>query len=381
MEEAVSERGRANTGEIKLQEFERGNAIEVPVGRIESELAALWRRAAEARPGTVPKAVTRACLWNLVIRVRGEEQFQRAKNLVDDLAQRLPARTIITRSERDQPAGLRAWVEANWRRREGGGEASGSDEVTIWAGGEQVERLPSLVRALLFADAPTAMFWPGALPAASAPVRELLHQADRLIVDTRKLEDERGLGELCRLGAAEPDLEMADLSWLGISPLRGMCASLFDPPRDSSVLARIDRARVTSNIQGTQARGLLALGWLASRLGWSSPRRLPDAEETRRWQTARKDGKLVTLELSTRVSPGRGHHGVAGLELWAGADAWSLTRDDCIHVRGPELPPRTQPARSHSDAELLATALGQKGRDRIYKEALAQAAALVEAKS
>jgi glucose-6-phosphate dehydrogenase assembly protein OpcA len=174
---------------------------------------------------------------------------------------------------------------------------------------------------------------------------------------------------------------MADMSWLGISPLRGMCASLFDPPRDASVLARFDRVRVTSNIQGTQARGLLALGWLASRLGWSSPRRLPDAEETRRWQETRKDGKPVTLELSTRPAQGKGEHGVAGLELWAGGDAWALTRDDCIHVRGPELPPRTQPARSHSDPELLATALGQKGRDRIYKEALAQAAALVEAKS
>jgi hypothetical protein len=58
-----------------------------------------------------------------------------------------------------------------------------------------------------------------------------------------------------------------------------------------------------------------------------------------------------------------------------------VTRDECINVRGPDLPPRSQPARSHSDAELLATALGAKGRDRVYKEALAQAAALVEAKS
>jgi glucose-6-phosphate dehydrogenase assembly protein OpcA len=225
------------------------------------------------------------------------------------------------------------------------------------------------------------MYWPDELPASSAPVRELLHQADRLIVDSRRLADERGLGELCRLGAAEPDVELADLSWLGISPLRGMCAALFDPPRDPAALRRIDRARVSSNIQGTQARGLLALGWLMSRLGWSSARRLPDAESTRRWQATRKDGKPVTLELSTRPAAGEIHHGVAGLELWAGGDAWSLTRDECIHVRGPDLPPRSQPARSHTDPDLMAVALGAKGRDRIYKEALAQAVALVEAKS
>jgi len=160
-----------------------------------------------------------------------------------------------------------------------------------------------------------------------------------------------------------------------------MCAALFDSPRHPEALARIDRARVSSNIQGTQARGLLALGWLMSRLGWSSVRRLPDAESTRRWQATRRDGKPVTLELSTRPAPGETHHGVAALELWAGGDAWSLTRDECIHVRGPDLPPRSQPARSHTDPDLMAVALGAKGRDRIYKEALAQAAALVEAKS
>jgi glucose-6-phosphate dehydrogenase assembly protein OpcA len=367
MEEAVTD--------VRLQEFARGDAIEVPVGRIESELAALWRRAAEVGQGALPKAVTRACLWNLVIRVHGEPQFVRAKRLVDDLAQRLPARTIVCRVEPDEPDGLRAWVEANWRR-EGAGVASGSDEVTLWAGGRQAERLPSLVRALLYSDAPTAIFWPSRLPNVM-PVRELMHQADRLVVDSRNLDDERGLGELCSLGEADPDLELSDLSWLGISPLRGMCAALFDPPRDPSQLQKIDRVRVISNIQGTQARGLLALGWMISRLGWSGVRRLPDAESTRRWQATRRDGKPLLLELQTR--PGTTRHGVAGLELWAGSDVWSLARDTCIHVRGPDLPARAQPARSHSDAELLASALGARGRDHVYKEALAQAAALVGA--
>lgn len=358
----------------RLQVFESGGAIEVPVARVEAELAALWRRAAEARPGQIPNAVTRACLWNLVVRVRGDAEFAHAKDVIDELAQRIPARTIVMRIEPDAPDALRAWVEANWRRREGGGPASGSDEVTLWAAGKPVERVPSLVRSLLYPDAPTAIFWMAALPSTSAVVRELVHQTDRLIVDTRKLADERGLGELCALGQREPRLQLADLSWLGISPLRGMCAALFDPPRDPSILQRLDRVRVVSNIQGTQARGLLALGWLVSRLGWTGARRIADAQGARRWQARRKDGQPVVLELSTE--PG-GDHGVAGLELSAGNDVWSLTRDTSIHVRGPDLPERTQPARSHSDAELLASALGARGRDTMFRDALACAAALV----
>jgi hypothetical protein len=121
----------------------------------------------------------------------------------------------------------------------------------------------------------------------------------------------------------------------------------------------------------------LALGWLMSRLGWRHPRRLPDAGAMRRWQATRTDGRPVVLELETRT--GQARHGVAGLELSAGDDTWSLSRDECIHVRGPDLPPRSQPARSHSDAELLVSALGARGRDPIYKQALAEAVHLVEA--
>jgi glucose-6-phosphate dehydrogenase assembly protein OpcA len=372
MEKAVSER----PPDEKLAEFERGDAIEVQPERIEAELAQLWRRAAESKPGVAPKPVTRACLWNLIVRVEGEPQFTHIKRVIDDLSQRIPARAIVTRVE-DGPDSLRAFVEANWRRREGG-RASGSDEVTLWATGGAKARLPSLVRALLFSDAPTAIFSPGTLVPFGEHTREYVHEADRLIVDTRKLTSEKGLIDLCAYGAADPELELSDLSWLGISPLRGMTTALFDPPRDPGVLFQLDRVRVTSNIvDGTQARGLLALGWLASRLGWTGLERASPSPSLRRWQARQRDGKPITLELATR--PGAASHGVAGLELQAGDSVWSLERDANICVHGPDMPSRTQPARSHTDAELLASALGARGRDNIFKEALAQAAALVKA--
>src|SRR5262249_39680266 len=147
------------------------------------------------------------------------------KRVIDELSLRIPARAIVTRLE-DGPDALHAFVEANWRRREGG-VASGSDEVTLWAQGEGRWRLPSLVRALLSAAAPTAIFWPGALPPMNERTVEFVHEADRLVVDTRKLTTEDGLVELCQLGVKDPELELADLSWLGISPLRGMATSLF----------------------------------------------------------------------------------------------------------------------------------------------------------
>jgi glucose-6-phosphate dehydrogenase assembly protein OpcA len=358
-----------------LETFEKGGAIEVPIGRIEAELAALWRAAASH----AEKPVTRACLWNFFVRCVGDADFKYGKQLIDDISQRIPARVIVLRPEPGLGEGqIRSWVEANWRR--DGHGASGSDEVTLVAGGKSVERMVSLVRALTITDAPTAMMWIGALPDESAPVRMLLKETDRLIVDSRKLPSEAGLAELARIDAAHPDLEVVDLSWLGVSPLRGLLAAMFDPPQDPTPLERLERVRVTSGVKGPQTRALLCLGWLGARLGWSGYRRVADtggAGDLRRWSATRRDGGTITVELATQL--GGADHGVVGLELFDRADTWSLGRDrTCIDVRAPGLPQRLQPARSHSDAELTVSALGPRGRDKVFHEALAHAARLVE---
>jgi len=365
--------------EDRLAQFEHGDAIEVPVGRIERELDALWRQAATPREGEKHKPVTRACLWNLIVRAEGELEFRRAKRLIDDLSASLPVRAIVLRVEAG-PEALRAWVEANWRR-SGQGD-SGSDEVTLEARGRAAERLPALVRALTITDVPTAMLWMGAPSAAvgsDAPLRALVGEVDRLIFDSRKLPDEAGLIELQRLAAERPQLELADLAWLGVSPLRGLCAALFDPPPADrpSRLDALERVRVASGVQGAQTRALLTLGWLIARLEWKQLERRPPDGAVRRWRAARRGG-AVELLLETRA--GGPDHGVVELALEAGPDAWSLTRDRCIEVRAPDAPRRSQPARSHSEPELVRAALGPRGRDAVYREALAAAARLLEAR-
>jgi glucose-6-phosphate dehydrogenase assembly protein OpcA len=352
----------------RVEIFERGESIEVPPGRIEGELSALWRAAA----GSSQLPVTRACLWNFIVRVAGDEDFRYAKKLIDDISQRVPARVIVLRAERSEEEGeIRAWVEANWRR--DGQGMSGSDEVTLVGTGKAVDRLISMVRALTITDVPTAMMWIGPPPLENAPVRALMKEADRLIIDTRKLPSEAGLPPLLRM--IDPDIEIGDLSWLGISPLRGLCAAFFD--HDPAPLERLDRVRASSGVTGTQARGLLALGWLGSRLGWRDYRRVEGASDLRRWQATRRNGGSVILELATDLSGA--NHGVNALELNAGGLDWQLSRGQaCIDVRGPGLPQRLQPARSHSDAELTVAALGPRGRDPIFRSALEHAAKLVE---
>jgi glucose-6-phosphate dehydrogenase assembly protein OpcA len=353
----------------RLASFERGDAIEVPLGKIEQELAALWRRAAEPKPGEKPRPITRACLWNLIVRATGEN-FRAAKRLIDDISKYIPARVIVLHSEpgpQDVDKPIRAWVEANWRK--DGHVTSGSDEVTLFASGAAIDRLPSAVRALLVTDAPTSMRWWGPPPAATAPSRELLREVDRLIVDTRKVAEESQLADYHRLGEENPELEVVDCAWLGVRPLRGLCAGMFDA--DPSVLERIERVRVISGVTGSQSRALLTLGWLASRLGWSGVRALEAEGKTRRWKIGE-----VNCEIETRTDGP--NHGVAGLELESRGEKWIISRaNQCIEVHAANAPLRMQPARQHSDADLVVTSLGARGRDPIFRDALAIAAQLV----
>jgi glucose-6-phosphate dehydrogenase assembly protein OpcA len=366
----------SESGEIRLAQFERGDAIEVPLGRVEAELSALWRQAAAGRAGEKPRPVTRACLWNLIVRV-GNDEFASAKKLIDELSKSIPARVIILHTDPAAPEQpIRAWVEANWRRPDAG-HASGSDEVTLFAAGPAVDRLPSLVRALVITDAPTAMLWWGPPPAESAAVRDLLREVDRLIVDTRKLPSETGLLDYERIATQFPELELVDCAWLGVRPLRGLCAGLFDPPGDPDRLRALDRVRVISGVTGCQSRGLLTLGWLASRLGWRTFRKDTSTPEIRRWR-AERSGGTVLVELETRL--GGATHGVRGLELEAGADQWILKRENqCLDVTRSDGPGRRQPVRTHTDAELVTSALGARGRDAIFRDALGHAVQLVSA--
>jgi glucose-6-phosphate dehydrogenase assembly protein OpcA len=354
-----------------IESFKRGESIEVAPAKIESELQCLWRQASAG----ADHPITRACLWNLIVRSGvSETERVRAKKLVDDMSERVAFRALVAFVDANaEEAPLRTWVEANWRAH------SASEEVTLLGQGATAARIPSMLRSLLVADAPTAMLWLGA-PPADWLKEPLIDEVGRLIIDTRRAGSERDLHAVGALADAVPSLEIVDLAWLGVRPLRGLLASLFDPPTcHPSRLGVLDRVRVTAGVAGVvQSRALLSLGWLSSRLGWTAHQRTSEANGTRSFRARRADGGTVAIDLVTRADDPR-HHGVSAVVLEAGDKRWSLERTDNVTVEAPDLPPRCQPVRSHSDSELCTASLGAAGRDVVYREALAGAVRFVEA--
>jgi glucose-6-phosphate dehydrogenase assembly protein OpcA len=355
---------------------------EVAPDKIESALSARWRLiAADAKERDAPP-LTRAFLWNLIVSGPADQ----TPKLVDDVAAELPVRAIVLR-HLPHGEGLRVFVETNLARQ--GPHRVGSDEIIIEVAGSgdaalaNLARMPSIVRSVLVPDAMTALVWIDAPPDETHVACAFLDKVDRLILDSRRLptgpDGERGLGRVLTIAEHYPQLEICDLSWLGISPLRGLLAAMFDPPRDPAPLHALDEVVVVSGVDSVQVRGLLMLGWLGTRLGWREPAQLrAEHPGQRRFCVTRPDGGKVNLRIETEL--GGPQHGVRRLDLIAGGKRWSLSRDNQkIDSIGPDIPLAQHPARSHGLGEKLAQALGGRGRDANYRPALVFACALAGA--
>ncbi|MSP59903.1 MAG: hypothetical protein EXR72_06105 [Myxococcales bacterium] len=356
--------------EQRVSEFAAGRALRVELAVLEKELSALWRQAGEGVAGKERAAVTRACLWNLVVHASDGATFDRAKAMIDAIASRVPARVLVLKADRTAPSTpIEAWIEANWQRVGGGASQIGSDEVTLCGGGESVDDLASVVRALLVPDVPTAALWLGATPDGTRPLdRELLGAADRVVVGGEREEDLRRLG---RLWGEEPRRYAGDLiglSWLCASAWRQLLASLFDPPTPAPEAFAALRAEI---VCAPEHRGaaLLYLGWLASRLRWSEGR-------------ARGDGRFVflraggaTVEATIELSPGAPLP-FSSVALTTSEGTYSVARHGAAVVLNTPTIAFKQPVHLPDEAELWIAALGARGRDPLFVEALRQIATL-----
>lgn len=317
----------------ELERFTGGVAVGVDVAAIERDLAALWRQAAKGH-----KAVTRACAWNLVVHVESDAALERGKAMADALVERVPSRTLVLHHRPNATTGpeVEAFVTANCRLMPGGGKLLCSEEITVQSRGAGSDYLPSLTRALLVPDIPTAVLCAG-LPRDGALVQELVSAADRLILDSRGAESLQGIE---RLGKALP--RVADLAWLRSAPWRLAVAAAFDGRAE--LLAKLTRVRVQC-AEGAKSEARLLLGWLGARLGWGQ---VEDGFVLRGQGRVRLDVEWV-----------EGVGVRADLEAEGGVKVSAESHDAAL-----------------SDEALVTAALGARGVDKLYQAALRRAVEL-----
>lgn len=351
----------------EVERFTGGHAVGVDVAAIERDLAALWRKAST----DAEQSVTRACSWNLVVHASTDAELERAKKLADALVLVVPSRTLVL-FQRPNAIGpeVEAFVTANCRMMPGGGKLLCTEEITVEARGKGSDHLPSLTRALLVPDIPTAVLWAG-VPPHAALVDELLTVADRLIVDTTTLGSE-GLARVEQLGAKATH-KVGDLAWLRTGPRRRVIAGAFDAPVDASLLYRLKRVSLACAPDAV-ASAKLMLGWLGARLSWGTPETIDDRDAPG-WMVPRQQGKVLVDVSPTATTPG-----IARLtfESDRGERVRITSTEAGLTIEGAG-PTHTVPHVTLADEALVVAALGPRGSDKLYQAALHRAVELEDA--
>jgi glucose-6-phosphate dehydrogenase assembly protein OpcA len=360
----------------------------VDVSVIEHELKELWEQMTEVTAEEDQQAVMRACVANLVVYNPAGESAGEISPMIAEVTNQHPSRVILLLSEPDSSqASLDAMVTAQCHPSGRGRKQICCEQIIIQAAGEDISRLPSLVRTLVIPDLPVFLWWRDLPNVKGALFTDFVQGADRVILDSAGLADARqGLRTLAALVEAKPQkTAFSDLSWCRLTPWRVLVAGFFDVPKYRSYLPRLNRVQIESVGQGSSERsipahGLLLAAWLASRLNWkvtTKPHWLD--ERTCEWELE-AENQTVTIHIEITSSEGAARPGLSSLQLLVEGEPsaqWVASiAADGKHLEGHvRLEGRNEGARiirldDDDEAQLAGKELEILGHDPIYEQSL-----------
>ena len=356
----------------------------VAVPAIEQELSRLWQSAGEAQAHDAP-AIMRASVSNLVAFAPTRDEAVEASQKITQLIQRHPCRAILLQVQPELgPDETRAEVALACQT---AGDAQLCCEyICLSACGLDGDQLPGATLPLLLTDLPTFLWWLGDPPFGSDEFLRLSEAADRLVVDTGRFRSPLSTFTELAMEVRRERYRTAviDLNWARLTPWRALAARLFDSREWRPYLDEIDMVSIELNnrsasIPANPIGAFLALGWLASRLGWRLDRHPVKVSDNRLTVTFHSAQREVTARLD--FIPGLPHGRLRSLRLEAGRSSpravFHITRaNDTPHaetrvvVGDGEPIVRVAQYEHRGVAELLAEEMERLGRDTAFEEAL-----------
>jgi glucose-6-phosphate dehydrogenase assembly protein OpcA len=238
----------------------------VAPNQIESVLQTLWRQSSgEESEASVVQVRT----LNLLAFVPQSHARPELMRTIEVVSVQHPGRTI-TMLPVEGPQEPSAYAAIACRFGSGGKQFCG-EQITITSG-DQGAPLPSITAALLVAGVPTFLWWQGDPPFNGSIFKAFVESADRVIVDSRTWDTPLATLRAFDEAVRSPALHSAytDLQWTALTPWRRLTAQCFDLPDARPHLDRIQQVTIEcGGEQCDRVAGLLFIGWLASRLGWT----------------------------------------------------------------------------------------------------------------
>jgi glucose-6-phosphate dehydrogenase assembly protein OpcA len=371
-----------------------GEARGVDVARLERELAAMWRESA-AGTGTAEGGVTRVCVANLIVYAPRREGRAGIDSVLDEVTEQTPTRAVVLLADTDAAeTTLDAYVSTRCQAAPRGGKQVCGEQVTVEASGRALETLATAAEPLLVPDIPTFLWWKDIPHYEDKLFARIVELSDRLVIDSAAFDHPReDLLRVARLIAEHPRIALSDLNWGRLTAWRNLLAGFWDVADYREHLERLDAVEIEfahpSAAPGqTSAQALLLAGWLASRLGWE----LISAGET-----AGGGGGTFRLrssghEFDLRLAVAEGSEESSGItirrvtlrregaaEFQARMSGDGTRLETTARVGGASEVGRVLAYEARTEGQRLSRELALLSRDRVYEEAAAFAARLIEA--
>jgi glucose-6-phosphate dehydrogenase assembly protein OpcA len=254
-------------------QLETWSGDDVKLADVDRAIAQL--RAATASNGGTPSLRTSVMTHMAWVPAEWTEKAQAA---LRGMADRHPSRTILLLPDPNVGSdGIDAVVSLECYAVPGVDREVCSEVIELRLRGRRAQAPASIVEPLLISDLPVFLRWRGEPPWGAPELDQLVGVTDRLIVDSTEWDElpfpYRNLSGLFERAA------VSDIAWARTSRWRSLLASLWPE------IADVDTVGVT----GTQAQGLLIVGWLRSRLG--RPEIQLELVEAERLEGIHLDGK------------------------------------------------------------------------------------------
>jgi glucose-6-phosphate dehydrogenase assembly protein OpcA len=262
----------------------QASTTQVPVAKgvdatkLERELARMWAEMSAPKEGAQAAGVVRACVLNLVVYVAGKEECPEVNDLLEVVVERHPCRAILIVADRAATAPrLDAFVSTRCQLTPRGSKQVCGEQITIEADGPVVETASTAVAPLLVPDVPVFLWWKDIPHERDKLFDRLAEMADRVVIDSasfdRPHKDMLRLAEILKRG----ELRLSDLNWGRLTSWRSLVASFWDVADYREALSQIVKVEIEYDPPDRShdeiaPKALLALGWIASCLGWDVAR-------------------------------------------------------------------------------------------------------------
>ncbi len=224
----------------------------------------------------------------------GEIKDLRGQHIDSAISQLQPRRLITLAPTLKSNQKLETLVAAYCPLPEDGGSTVCGDAIVLRGDVNLINDKLPMVEKLIPEELPSWLWWNGPLDENSELLKIIASPIRRIIIDSALGNPKKCLDLLLRSINAEQAVN--DLNWLRLRAWRETLAMVFDPPNRRAILGNL--INIDIDIESDHpVQGLLLIGWIADRLGWTFKNALHSKNNGLQATFERSDKEIVNFNL------------------------------------------------------------------------------------